>query len=85
MALSLRKYYPEFYQEYNKLIWIATFLLALPLFIRGINANLYAKPDGKYNKFYTNHFSIFNSAYIFFSTIVPVVAQMGTLIFGARH
>ena len=51
MALTLRKYYPEFYRDYGKLIWTATFCLALPLFVRGINSHYYLKSK-KYFEWY---------------------------------
>lgn len=84
MALSLRKYYPDFYKEFGALIWVATALLALPLFMRALNSHLYAK-DAKYTKFYMSHFAFVNSSYIFFSSIIPIMAQMASMIFGARH
>lgn len=84
MALSLKKYYFDFYAEYGRLIWIATFSLALPLFLRGINSYLYKK-HGQYFNYYSNHFALVNSLYVFFSSIVPIVAQMASLIFGAKH
>jgi cytochrome bd-type quinol oxidase subunit 1 len=43
MAINLKKYYPDFYKEYGKLIWLATFCLALPLFLRAIHSRLYHK------------------------------------------
>ena len=53
MALALKKYYPDFYKEYGGLIWLATFFLALPLFLRAIHSMLYQRGDGhKYHDYY---------------------------------
>ena len=84
MALSLKKYYYDFYVEYGKLVWIATFSLALPLFLRGLNSNMYKNNTNYYN-YYSRHFAVVNSLYVTLSSIVPIVAQMGSLIFGAKH
>lgn len=83
MALSVHKYYPDFYKEYGKLVWLATFFLAAPLFVRAVNSNLYAK-EKKYYNFYQNNFALMNIAYVTTSSILPVVAQTTSLVFGAR-
>lgn len=84
MAVSLKKHYPEFYNEYGCLIWAATLCLALPLFMRGLNSYLY-NTQKKYFHFYGNHFAFMNSTYVVMSSILPVVAQMMSLIFGAKQ
>jgi ABC-type uncharacterized transport system fused permease/ATPase subunit len=38
-----------------------------------------------YYNYYSAHFAAFNAGYVLFSSILPVVAQMGTLIFGFKH
>ena len=43
MIYNIKRFYPTFYEEYGKLIWIATICLTLPLFVRGLNSNLYGK------------------------------------------
>lgn len=63
-------------------IFAATLLLTIPLEIRALNWFLQSKEGGYYN-FYYDHFSIADALYAVLSTIVPVVAQMGSLIFGA--
>ena len=73
MAINLKKYYPDFYQEYGKLIWLATFCLALPLFLRAIHSRLYHK-GSKYHDYYQLHFAIMNVCYVSLSSILPVVA-----------
>ena len=72
MALKLRKYYPDFYEEYGILIWIATFCLTLPLFVRGINSHYYQKKN-KYYNFYMNNFAAVNTCYVVVSSIVPII------------
>jgi len=84
MAITLRKYYVDFYQEFGSLIWVATFCLSIPLYMRGLNLYLYKNSDN-YLDYYTDHFAAFNAGYVLFSSILPVVAQMGTLIFGFKH
>lgn len=73
MALSLRKYYIDFYLEYGKLIWIATFCLALPLFLRALNEYLYSK-QLRYYDYYSAHFASVNAIYVMLSSIFPIVA-----------
>ncbi len=73
MALALKKYYTDFYKEYGCLIWVATLCLAVPLFMRGLNSYLYGK-EQDYYKYYLDHFALMNSTYIFFSSIIPIVA-----------
>lgn len=86
MAISLKKYYPDFYKEYGRLIWLATCCLTLPLFIRSIHSSLYHKGEGyKYFDYYESHFATMNIGYVLFSSILPIVAQMTSLLFGARQ
>jgi hypothetical protein len=73
MAISLKKYYPDFYKEYGRAIWLATFCLALPLFIRSIHSSLYHEGDMYFN-YYENHFASMNIAYVMMSSILPIVA-----------
>ena len=73
MALAIRKYYTDFYKEYGCLIWVATLCLAVPLFMRGLNLYLYSKQQD-YWTYYGEHFALMNSTYIFFSSIIPVLA-----------
>jgi|LauGreDrversion4_2_1035121.scaffolds.fasta_scaffold485997_1 hypothetical protein len=83
MIATIRRFYPAFYQEYGSLIWIATICLTFPLFVRGLNSRLYGK-EKKYWSWYGNHFAAVNSMYVILSSILPVVTQMSTLLFGAR-
>jgi hypothetical protein len=36
MNYSLRNYFPDLYRNYRCLLWSATFLLTIPLFVRAI-------------------------------------------------
>ena len=82
MLCSLKSHFPIFYQKMGCAIFAATFLLAVPLEIRACNWFLQSKEGGYFN-FYQNHFSTADALYAVLSTIVPVVAQLGSLIFGA--
>lgn len=53
----------------------------MPLFIRGLNSDYYSKKL-KYYEWYTKNFYIVNPMYVILSTILPVVTQMSTLVFG---
>jgi predicted small integral membrane protein len=72
MAISLRKYYPSFYKDYGKFVWIATFCLAVPLFYRAIN-DIYSTHE-RYLKYYFNHFALVNCLFVSVSSILPVVS-----------
>ncbi len=84
MILTIQAHYPSFYLEYGRLLWIATILLTLPLFVRGINSFFYGK-HYCYFTWYNDNFALVNSLYVTFSSILPVVTQMSTLVFGARQ
>lgn len=84
MALRVRKYYPDFYREFGKLIWIATFLLALPLFYRTVNDWMYRNWPS-YQHYYMKHFAFMNTLFIILSSIVPLLAQITSLLFGASN
>lgn len=83
MVFLMKKYYPDFHQEYSCLLWLATFFLALPLFIRSIHSALYNQAES-YFDYYENHFAVTNTTYVLLSSILPIVAQMTSLLFGAR-
>lgn len=82
MIFNIKRFYPSFYNEYGKLIWMATFFLTFPLFVRGLNSLFYGKQE-KYFNWYGNHFAAVNTMYVLLSSILPVVTQMSTLVFGA--
>jgi hypothetical protein len=82
MIYLLRKHFPTLYQEIGCKIWVATFCLTIPLFLRGLNTVLYGRKKS-YFKYYMAHFAFVNSMYILLSSILPIVAQMSSLIFGA--
>jgi len=41
MAYFMHRYYPDFYREYSKLIYLATFCLTIPLLTRALNSYFY--------------------------------------------
>jgi len=82
MIQLLRKHFPSLYQEIGCKIWIATFCLTIPLFLRGLNSWLNHR-HGKYLNYYKNHFAFVNSVYILLSSLLPIVTQMSSLLFGS--
>ena len=83
MIHLLRSHFPTLYQEIACKIWVATFCLTIPLFLKGLNTLLYGRKK-KYFNYYSNHFAFVNSFYILLSSLLPIVTQMSSLIFGAE-
>lgn len=83
MIHLLRSHFPTLYQKIACKIWVATFCLTIPLFLKGLNTWLYGR-RGKYFHYYSNHFAFVNSVYILLSSLLPIVTQMSSLIFGAE-
>ena len=81
MIYLLRKHFPTLYEDIRCKIWVATILLTVPLFLKGLNTWLYGAHK-KYWHYYSNHFAFVNSVYILLSSLLPIVTQMGSLVFG---
>jgi hypothetical protein len=72
MIFTVKSHFPTFFEEFGRLLWIATLLLTLPLFIRGINSYYFGK-NGGYKTWYLNNYALVNSFYVTFSTILPIL------------
>ena len=81
MNLSLKWHFPEFYKQYRCLLWTVTLLLTFPLFIRGIKDHFYNYSES-FRTFYDSHFVFDNTVYALLSTVLPIITQTGSLIFG---
>jgi len=81
MIYLLKKHFPTLYEDICYKIWVATFLLTFPLLLKGLNTWLY-EAHKKYWHYYSNHFAFVNSAYILLSSLLPIVTQICSLIFG---
>lgn len=86
MIYSLKTYFTEFYNKVRCVLWAATLMLSIPMFLRASNWIL-QEMSPKYYRVYYDNIAIANACYALITTIVPVVAQMASLIFGAyrRH
>ena len=73
MMHFLSKHFGQFYTEYKYLLLAATFLLSMPLFVRGINTQLMKNEQGEYYKWYYGNFAITNTTYVLISSILPAV------------
>ena len=81
MNLSLRKHFPDFYNTYRCLLWTATILLTLPLFVRSVKDYEYYHNE-KFATWYSDHFVIDNTVYAILSTVLPIATQTASLVFG---
>jgi len=81
MNCSLSNYFPDFYENYKCLLWAATILLTCPLFIRSAKDYSFYHSESFAN-FYNTHFVIDNTVYALLSTVLPVVTQTSSLVFG---
>ncbi len=81
MILSIKKHFVEFYDKVSCALWTATFLLAVPMFLRAVNW-LLQNFSKSYLKFYNDNIIYTNACYSLLTTIFPVCAQMASLIFG---
>ena len=81
MNLSLKWHFPEFYKQYKCLLWLATILLTCPLFIRASKDFLYVHNDAFAN-YWDIHFVMDNTVYALLSTVLPIITQTCSLIFG---
>jgi hypothetical protein len=82
MALKVKSYYPDFYKEYGKLLWVSSCLLAFPLYIRAINTIL-MQTSKPYWTYYNAHFTFCNTTYVLLSSAFPLLLQLMSLMFGA--
>jgi len=81
MIQALRRYFTDFYIKVRCILWCATLVLAIPMFIRAVNwftLELYSP----YNAYYMDKIAYTDAVYVALTTILPVVAQMSSMIFG---
>jgi len=62
-----------FYNKVKCVLWLATLILAIPLFLRALNWFVIIE-DKKYEVYYDNNISYANAIYLILTTIVPVCA-----------
>ena len=87
MLLRLKRYFKDFYDQFGFRLWVANIFLTLPLTFRGIFDAL--GTNESWNRFWNHDFyklAIYNVLVITFSTYLPMVLQISSLIFGfVRH
>ena len=83
MNFSLKRYFPQFYMNYRCILWATCFSLTIPLFLRAI-VNLSATVSGKFQNWFVNpdHVAYSFTLYLMFSTYIPIITQMSSLVFG---
>ena len=83
MNLSLRRYFPHFYNSFWCFLWIACLFLTIPLFLRTIiNLSKNLSPDFLEWFKDEDHFATTNTLYLVCSTYIPIITQMSSLVFG---
>ena len=82
MLVVLKRYFTQLYDKIGCKLIIATILLSVPMFIRAINWLGQIESEA-YHNFYDTNIAYTNAVYAILTTMVPVVAQMSSLIFGA--
>jgi len=81
MISSLKRYFTEFYIKVSCILWCATLVLAIPMFIRAVNWSTLELNDN-YNTYYMDNIAYTDALNLLLTTIIPVVAQMSSMIFG---
>jgi len=80
MICALQSSFPDFLKQFKCLMWTTTILISLPLSIRSIIdfSNLSTNLDGP------EHFwaSLYNFLFFLFTTYLPILFQICTLVFG---
>lgn len=72
MNISLSNHFPEFYSKYRCLLWTATLLLTIPLFIRTVKDYLYYHND-EFANWYENNLAYTNTLFAILSTVLPII------------
>ena len=73
MINAIKNHFTEFYIKVGCILWAATLLLAIPMFLRGINWYLMLQSDN-YAIAYDSHIAESNAIYCILTTIFPVCA-----------
>ena len=83
MNFDLKRYFLHFYDRYSCFLWAACFFLTIPLFVRAI-IDLSKNISDPFYKWYNDpdHFATADNTYLIFSTYIPIIGQMSSLVFG---
>lgn len=72
MNVSLARHFPDFYKQYSCLLWTATILLTVPLYIRTAKDYAYWHIP-QFRLWFDSHFSLVNTVYAVLSLVFPIV------------
>jgi len=81
MNCILKVHFKKYYSEFKCLLWVAAIGLAVPLFLRGIIDNFKGNSE-RFNSWINSHQVTFDCIFTTFSTLIPIIAQMSSLVFG---
>ena len=81
MNLALKKYFPNFYDNFSCVLWLACLLLTLPLLFRAI-INFSLNRSTSFSNWWSSNFVATQTIYLILTTYIPIVSQMSSLIFG---
>jgi cytochrome b subunit of formate dehydrogenase len=81
MICVLRINFKVYYNEFKCILWTAAIGMAIPMFFRSVINWLLLKNAG-FSLWYLNHLSYTNTMFVLVTTFIPILAQMGSLIFG---
>ena len=82
MISKVKEHFVDFHAKVSGLLWLATLLLAIPMFIRGLNWAM-LELNESYMNWYDKEIAFTDASYLILTTIVPVCAQLCSMIFGA--
>ena len=83
MNFALKRHFQNFYMSHSCTLWTATILLTAPLFFRSSVDLLENVSESFYAWYNTEAGFIFNiTGYVALSTYIPIITQMGSLVFG---
>jgi hypothetical protein len=78
-----KAHYEKFYAENGNFIWYATFLLSVPIILRGINSFLLL--FAWWEDLYFRHWVEMSTFFILVFNLLPLITQLSSLYFGARY
>lgn len=81
ILVLVRKYYSQYYQDHGCMILTATFFLTVPLLLGGLSLYFYENSQ-VYKDYVTENTFITYPVHVFFASLIPVVTQIFTLVFG---
>jgi hypothetical protein len=83
MLNRLKRFYKGFYKDFGCYLWMANILLTFPLLFRAVFDWLRA--DERWTDFWfmnERRIASYNILFFAFSSLIPMVMQIGSLIFG---